>query len=240
MARKTSVIWTLNKEEMDRVVQSCVSLAEVFRYFGLAKNGATYKILKRRLSEDGIDFSHIPLGLGSNRGRNVGGNRTIPLEDVMVKGSNYNTGNLKNRLLKNGMLVYRCSICGQEPFWNGKEMTLIMDHINGVRTDNHQENLRIVCANCNMQLPTTNGKNGRKAPNYCKMCGKKVTKNSKMCHTCSNRKPRRRHYKVDVVSRPSKSELAELISNNSWCAIGRMYGVSDNAIRKWAKGYELI
>ena len=26
----------------------------------------------------------------------------------------------------------------------------------------------------------------------------------------------------------------------SWCAIGRKYGVSDNAVRKWARSYDII
>ncbi len=42
------------------------------------------------------------------------------------------------------------------------------------------------------------------------------------------------------VERPTKGELVNLIQNLSWCAIGRKYGVSDNAVRKWARQYELI
>lgn len=42
------------------------------------------------------------------------------------------------------------------------------------------------------------------------------------------------------VKRPSKEELKDLLSDTSYCAIGRMYGVTDNAVRKWAKCYNLI
>lgn len=41
------------------------------------------------------------------------------------------------------------------------------------------------------------------------------------------------------VDRPSKEELAQLLSCKNWCEIGRMYNVSDNAIRKWAKKYNI-
>ena len=43
-----------------------------------------------------------------------------------------------------------------------------------------------------------------------------------------------------VVNRPSADELQQMLTNMSWCAIGRQYGVSDNAIRKWAKGYGIL
>lgn len=43
------------------------------------------------------------------------------------------------------------------------------------------------------------------------------------------------------VNRPSKSELEKLINSKiPWTKLGKMFGVSDNAVRKWAKKYELI
>jgi len=42
------------------------------------------------------------------------------------------------------------------------------------------------------------------------------------------------------TERPSKERLKELIKDNSFCALGRMFDVSDNAIRKWAKAYDLL
>lgn len=39
--------------------------------------------------------------------------------------------------------------------------------------------------------------------------------------------------------RPSREEFEKLINENSFCEVGRMFGVSDNAIRKWCKGYGL-
>lgn len=42
------------------------------------------------------------------------------------------------------------------------------------------------------------------------------------------------------VEKPSKAELKKLIEENSWLALGRKFGVSDNAVRKWARKYKLI
>ena len=43
-----------------------------------------------------------------------------------------------------------------------------------------------------------------------------------------------------VTDRPSKEELRVLMEQHSFVCLGKMYGVSDNAVRKWAKKYELI
>lgn len=42
------------------------------------------------------------------------------------------------------------------------------------------------------------------------------------------------------VSRPSKQELKYMLLNESMCAAGRRFGVSDNAVRKWAVAYGLL
>jgi hypothetical protein len=38
-----------------------------------------------------------------------------------------------------------------------------------------------------------------------------------------------------VKERPPITEINELVSVYGYCAVGRMFGVSDNAIRKWLK-----
>lgn len=41
------------------------------------------------------------------------------------------------------------------------------------------------------------------------------------------------------VERPSKEELSRLLQESNFTSIGKTYGVSDNAIRKWCKTYGL-
>lgn len=43
--------------------------------------------------------------------------------------------------------------------WNGKPLSLVLDHINGNRNDNTPNNLRYLCPNCDAQQPTRGGKN---------------------------------------------------------------------------------
>ena len=43
--------------------------------------------------------------------------------------------------------------------WNGASLVLIVDHINGDPNDDHRENLRLICPNCDSQLPTYKARN---------------------------------------------------------------------------------
>lgn len=67
---------------------------------------------------------------------------------------------------------------------------------------------------------------------FCEICGEVIYPGSTICVKCSNKKNR-------IVERPDKDILYQLLKGNSFCAVGRMYGVSDNAIRKWCKAYGL-
>ena len=55
-------------------------------------------------------------------------------------------------------LEYKCE-CGITDTWQGKKITLELDHINGINSDNRIENLRYLCPNCHSQTPTFRGRN---------------------------------------------------------------------------------
>jgi hypothetical protein len=66
---------------------------------------------------------------------------------------------LKSRLLCEGVLTNGCYECGSLPFWRGRPLVLVLDHINGDRYDYRLPNLRLLCPNCNSQQPTFAGRN---------------------------------------------------------------------------------
>lgn len=85
--------------------------------------------------------------------------RELPLDELLMEHSPYNTIVVKRRILKEGLLENVCSECGQKPYHNGKPLVLQLDHINGVNNDHRLENLRLLCPNCHTQTPTWGSRN---------------------------------------------------------------------------------
>ena len=52
-----------------------------------------------------------------------------------------------------------CALCAIPSEWNGLELAFVLDHVDGDATNNRRENLRLVCPNCDSQLPTYKAKN---------------------------------------------------------------------------------
>ena len=80
-------------------------------------------------------------------------------------------------------------------------------------------------SNC---LSMKNDENRLKQTGICTECGSFVYGTKYCCRDCADRGRR-------ACERPSKTKLQELIENSSWISIGKKYGVSDSAVRKWAK-----
>jgi 5-methylcytosine-specific restriction endonuclease McrA len=105
----------------------------------------------------------------------------IPTEQILVENSTYVwSHSLKKRLLKEGLLHYHCYICGLVE-WQGKRISLQLDHKNGIKTDCRLENLRLLCPNCHSQTETFAGKRFK---NRCS-CGTPIHYTSEQCRSCA-------------------------------------------------------
>jgi len=80
-------------------------------------------------------------------------------EDIFVEDSKVKRDQIKNIIIKENLIEYICSDCGNDGMWNNKVINLQLDHINGVRNDNRLENLRFLCPNCHSQTETFCNKN---------------------------------------------------------------------------------
>ena len=235
MERKNkSIVWTgFNDEEFINIVKTSKSKKEICERLGLSYKGRNYSTVNRRIDKLNVDISHLNKNYDKMRYINISNRKG--LEEICIENSTYNRGQLKKRLLNLGILKNKCYICGQEPFWNGKPMVLIIDHINGVSNDNRIENLRMVCPNCNSQLDTHCGKK----KNFCE-CGKTIKVGNKYCKECLEKHQKSDKLNLRKVERPTKEVLESEIKNANFSAVGRKYGVSGNSVKKWAKRYEII
>jgi len=84
----------------------------------------------------------------------------MPIEDLLVAGVYRGRRNLKERLIRAGIMENKCESCGL-PEWRNAAITLCLHHGNGDRDDNRLSNLSLLCPNCHSQTDNFAGRNGR-------------------------------------------------------------------------------
>lgn len=149
-----AIVDNFSVEELQEIVSNSKNLQQVLKKLGYSSvSGANRKTVQSRLDKYSISTEHF------NKGISRGIARTP--ENTFIKDSNATQAALRRLYLKGNYTPYVCSICGQKPFWNGKELSLTLDHIDGNNTNDVLENLRWVCPNCDRQLDTFGSKNRR-------------------------------------------------------------------------------
>lgn len=185
---------TYTKKILEEAVSKSKSMAGVLRILGYERpSGSSHKHIKDKIRKMGIDTSHFT---GQAHRKGGGALNRKHWREILVKREppSLKTGtNLIRRALLESGRDHKCSSCGQGTEWNGKEITLQIDHINGDYLDDRPTNLRFLCPNCHSQTETIRHRKRLPPPKrwLCKDCGKKVYRSSKRCVSCAQKFRRR-------------------------------------------------
>lgn len=206
--------YKISDDALREAVEKSSSYAETWRNLGIKLTGGSHAHFKRRIEKLQIDTSHFK---GQSWSKDIKDLPKKKPEEILIlkpEGSRRTQATYLRRALIESGVPYICSKCGQEPFWIGNVLTLDVDHIDGNWLDDRIHNLRFLCPNCHSQF----------------------SRNLIDKHLPKKRKPFPRKRKVE---RPSKDELKSLLLEHNFSKVGELFGVSDNAIRKWCLSYNL-
>lgn len=144
-------------DQLREAIQQSNSVRQVLNKLGLKEAGGNYKTFHKEVERLSLDTSHFS-GKAWRSGSEVPVVAKIPLLDILVENSNYQSSKLRKRLLSEGYKTHRCESCGLTE-WLDEEIPLELEHVNGINTDNRLENLELLCPNCHAKTPTYRGKN---------------------------------------------------------------------------------
>lgn len=149
------------RELLEPLVKESTSVAQVIKRLGLKLTGGNQTNINDKIRLFELDTTHFKA-----QGWNKGLTKETSLSVAKgAKSSGYTDAEIfTNKLSFVGkravrkrfkeLSKYQCSICDLLPTWNGKPLSLHLDHKNGNRTDNRKRNLRWVCPNCHQQTET--------------------------------------------------------------------------------------
>lgn len=239
-----SLIFSLGKEQLQKLFDENTTYLDILRLAGYQTLSANYNTLYRVIEHFSIDLTKFKENYKMFKKRMAHNiiYEDLTYEEVIARTTTRRV--IKRYIITKNLIPYICSECGNDGNYNGKELILQLDHVDGNPVNNNLENLRFLCPNCHSQTDTFAGRNPTKLnrqPNCrCLICSKPLVNKTKygMCKKCfleSEIKTNTEKLRSRLAKRKfevSKEELEKLLEEHSFTKIGKMFGVSDNAIRR--------
>lgn len=152
----TNKIYSLTDEQFVNLIKESINISEVLFKLGYSTKGNSWGFsnVRRRMEELNLSFKDF-------KGKctlKISSDRRVDPDKLFKENSKHNRNVVRRYILKNKLLPYRCAICGCVE-WQGKTLSLELDHINGINNDNRLENLRFLCPNCHSQTATYGSRN---------------------------------------------------------------------------------
>lgn len=150
-------IYKLSDEQFVELLKKSSTISEVLFKLGYTVKGNSwgYSQVKRRMDDLNLDYSIFK---GKSAVINTTKLNNVKKEDILKENCKHQRTVLRRYVIKNNLIPYKCAICGCTE-WQGKTLSLELDHINGVNNDNRLENLRFLCPNCHSQTSTYGSRN---------------------------------------------------------------------------------
>ncbi len=180
---------TITRELLKSLMEELPTSQEVTKYlYGTVKSNDTLRIrLQVAVKYFNLEEEYEAFKVKDQKARGI----NLEVEETFVKDSERSIIVLKSMLSKYELLNTNCLHCGLGKWYNGKEVTLQLDHIDGNNRNNELSNLRYLCPNCHSQTDyycQNKTKRGNEKK-ICEGCGVNIIKcKSKICRKCFTNK----------------------------------------------------
>lgn len=150
-------IYKLLDEQFVELLKNSSTISEVLFKLGYSVKGNSWGFAKirQRMSDLNLDGSVFK---GKSPITKYGSLHKVNASDILKPNCKHARSVLRRYVIKNNLIPYRCAICGCVE-WQGRTLSLELDHINGINNDNRIENLRFLCPNCHSQTTTYGSRN---------------------------------------------------------------------------------
>lgn len=213
--------------------------------------------LKKHLDTINIDYNHL---IKNNKIKHC---KIRKLEEILVVNSTHSGSmtTIKKRLINELGWKWECSGCNKSTHsthWTGEvKIPLQVDHINGDRTNNSVENLRLLCSSCHSLTSTYCGKNIKKdvkvinkikkikevkevkkrvrpdketrKTKKCLECETKIYEQSTRCAECS------KNFKINeaIKNRPPIEQIKLDLLEYNFTYVANKYKVHRDTLKRW-------